>query len=89
MLEQAEEELARIKKERVRRLKKVFTFAVVGPPVQKLVEYAKEQAIDLIMVATHGRTGGEHLLHRQRHREAVAQRAVLGPGLTGRERRQG
>ena len=61
MLEQAEEELARIKKDEFGDSKKVFTCAVVGHPVQKLVEYAKEQAIDLIMLATHGRTG-EYLL---------------------------
>lgn len=62
MLEQAEEELARIKKDELGDSKKVVTYAVVGPPVQKIVEYAKEQAIDLLMVATHGRTGAEHLL---------------------------
>ena len=62
MLEQAEEELARIKKDELGDSKKVFTFAVVGPPVQKLVDYAKDQAIDLIVVATHGRTGGERML---------------------------
>ena len=62
MLEQAEEELARIKKDEFGDSKKVFTFAVVGPPVEKLVDYAKAQAIDLIVVATHGRTGGEHIL---------------------------
>ncbi len=62
MLEQAEEELARIKKDEFGDSKKVSTFAVVGPPVEKLVEYAKEQLIDLIVVATHGRTGGEHIL---------------------------
>jgi len=63
MLEEAEDELARIKKDEFGdSKKKVFTCAVVGPPVQKLVEYAKEQAIDLIMMATHGRTGSEHLL---------------------------
>jgi len=62
MLEQAEQELARIKKDELGDSKKVITFAVVGAPVQKLAEYAKEQEIDLIMVATHGRTGGERLL---------------------------
>jgi|SRR5271166_1571961 len=59
MIQQAEEELARIKKDDFGDSKKVFTFAVVGPPVQKLCEYAKEQAIDLILMSTHGRTGGE------------------------------
>jgi universal stress protein A len=62
MIQQAEEELARIKKDDFGDSKKVFTFAVVGPPVQKLVEYAKEQAIDLILMSTRGRTGGEHFL---------------------------
>jgi nucleotide-binding universal stress UspA family protein len=62
MIEQAEEELARIKKADFGDSKKVFTFAVVGPPVQKLCEYAKEQAIDLILMSTHGRTGGEFTL---------------------------
>jgi nucleotide-binding universal stress UspA family protein len=62
MLEQAEEELARIKKDELGNSKKVITCAVVGPPVEKLVNYAKEQLIDLIVVATHGRTGGEHIL---------------------------
>ena len=30
---------------------------MVGPLVPKLVEYAKQQQIDLILLATHGRTG--------------------------------
>jgi universal stress protein A len=59
MIQQAEEELARIKKDDFGDSKKVFTFAVVGAPVQKLVEYAKEQAIDLILMSTHGRSGGD------------------------------
>ena len=62
MIEQAEEELARIKKDEFGDSKKVFTFAVVGPPVQKLCEYAKEQEIDLILMSTHGRTGGDFTL---------------------------
>ncbi|MFZ2061017.1 MAG: universal stress protein [Candidatus Binatus sp.] len=62
MLEQAEEELARLKKDEFGDSKKVFTLAVVGHPVQKLIDYAKEQAIDLIVMATHGRSGAEHML---------------------------
>jgi len=62
MIEQAEEELARIKKDEFGDSKKVLTFAVVGHPVQKLVDYAKEQSIDLIVMATHGRSGIEHTL---------------------------
>jgi universal stress protein A len=62
MVEQADEELSRIKREEFGDSKKVFTFAVVGPPVQKLVEYATQNQIDLILISTHGRTGSEHML---------------------------
>ena len=62
MLEQAEEELKRIKKDEFGDSKKVVTFAEVGPVVQKIDEYAKRNEIDLIMLATHGRTGAEHLV---------------------------
>jgi universal stress protein A len=62
MLEQAEEELAHLKKDEFGDSNKVFTYAVVGHPVAKLVDYAKEQAIDLIVMATHGRSGVEHIL---------------------------
>jgi universal stress protein A len=62
MLEQAEEELKRIKKDEFGGSKKVVTFAEVGHPVQKLLEYAKRNEIDLILLATHGRTGAEQIL---------------------------
>src|ERR1700733_4348294 len=62
MIEQAEQELARIKKDDFGDSKNVSTFAIVGAPVQKLVDYAKEQEIDLIVMSTHGRTGGDHIL---------------------------
>ena len=62
MLEQAEEELKRIKKDEFGDSKKVVTFAEVGPVVQKIDEYAKRNEIDLIMLATHGRTGPGHII---------------------------
>lgn len=62
MLEQAEEELNRIKKDEFGDSKKVVTYAEVGHPVPKLVDYTKRNEIDLIMLATHGRTGAEHLV---------------------------
>ncbi len=62
MIEPADEELARIKKDDFDNSNKVFTFAVVGHPVDKLVAYAKEQAIDLILLSTHGRSGVQHML---------------------------
>ena len=33
-----------------------------GSPVEAIVDYSKEQAIDLIVIATHGRTGLSHVL---------------------------
>ena len=62
MIEQAEQELARIKKDDFGDSKNVSTFAIVGHPVQKLTDYAKEQSIDLIVMATHGRSSVEHML---------------------------
>ncbi|HEV2171253.1 MAG TPA: universal stress protein [Candidatus Binatus sp.] len=62
MLEQAEEELAHIKKDELGDSNKVVTYSVVGHPVEKLLNYAKEQAIDLIVVSTHGRSSIEHML---------------------------
>jgi nucleotide-binding universal stress UspA family protein len=62
MTEQSEEELARIKKDVLGNSDKVVTAVVTGPPVVKIVDYARENQIDLIMMATHGHTGAEHLL---------------------------
>jgi len=62
MVEEAEEELARIRKDDCGNSARVVTQVMVGPPIPKLVEYAKEQQIDLILLATHGRTGIEHLM---------------------------
>ena len=53
-------------------------------PVEGIVEYAREQAIDLIVIATHGRTGLSHALLG-----SVAERIVREapcPVLTLRDR---
>jgi|SRR5882672_7199046 len=62
MVEQAEEELERLKKDHLENSKKVKVVSLVGHPVAKIAEYAKEQGIDLILMATHGRTGLEHMM---------------------------
>jgi len=62
MIEQAEEELARIKKADLENSKKVVTATIVGSPAAKIGDYAREQGIDLIVMSTHGRTGGEMAL---------------------------
>jgi nucleotide-binding universal stress UspA family protein len=62
MVDQTEEELARIKKDVLGNSDKVVTAVVTGPPVVKIAEYARDKKIDLIMMATHGHTGAEHLV---------------------------
>jgi universal stress protein A len=62
MIEQAEEELLRIKKAELENSKKVITATVVGSPAIKLGDYAREQGIDLIVMSTHGRTSEDSVL---------------------------
>jgi nucleotide-binding universal stress UspA family protein len=62
MLDESEQELARIKKEQFGNSSNVITCAEIGPPVAKLVDYAKEHQIDLIVLSTHGRTGPQHIM---------------------------
>ena len=80
MLEEAEVELARIRKD-YGNSAQVLTHVMIGPPVPKLVEYATQQQIDLILLATHGPDRHRASNDRKRGREAAALRAVLGPGL--------
>src|ERR1700730_5894367 len=57
MIEQAEEELLRLKKDELENSKKVTTAPIVGSPAVKIADYARENGIDLILISTHGRTG--------------------------------
>lgn len=62
MVEQAEEELTRIRKDDMENSDKVKIAAVVGQPVIKISEYVSNNKIELTVMATHGRTGSERLL---------------------------
>jgi len=62
MIEQADEELARIRKDDLENSKKVVTATVVGSPAIKIGDYAREQGIDLIVMSTHGRTNADSIL---------------------------
>lgn len=62
MIEQAEEELLRIKKDELDNSKKVVTATVVGAPANKVGDYAREQGIDLIVMSSHGRTSADSVL---------------------------
>lgn len=59
--EGSEEELLRIRKDDFGNSPKIVTAVLTGAPVVKLCEYAKQNQIDLIMLATHGHTGSEFL----------------------------
>jgi nucleotide-binding universal stress UspA family protein len=62
MIEQAEEELVRIKKDELENSKKVITATIVGSPPIKIGDYARENGIDLIVMSTRGRTGADSAL---------------------------
>jgi len=40
----------------------VRTKIVIGRPFVEIVQYAKDEAIDMIIIATHGRSGLQHVL---------------------------
>jgi universal stress protein A len=62
MEEQAEEELTRLKKDELGDSDKVSTAVLLGPPAAKLVEYAKQNDIDLIVLPAFGHSGSEYAL---------------------------
>jgi len=62
MEEQAEEELARLKKDELGDSDKVTTAVLLGPPPAKLVEYAKQNDIDLIVLPAFGHSGADYAL---------------------------
>jgi nucleotide-binding universal stress UspA family protein len=62
MEEQAEEELTRLKKDELGDSDKVTTAVLLGPPPAKLVEYAKQNDIDLIVLPAFGHSGAEYAL---------------------------
>lgn len=62
LVEEAEEELGKIKHDQLENASKVITSAVIGPPVAMICEYCSKNQIDLIMLATRGRTGWGKLL---------------------------
>lgn len=62
MIEQGDEELARIKQAELENSNKVTVATVVGSPAIKIGDYAREQGIDLIVMSTHGRTNADSML---------------------------
>ncbi len=78
----AEEELKNLAKSIDASLK-VETIIKTGKPFVEIIETAKEKNIDLIIIATHGHTGVEHLLFGSTAEKVV--RKAPCPVLTLRE----
>lgn len=79
----AENELSSLAKQEIGERVKTKTLIKVGQPFMEINESAAEYDIDLIIIATHGHTGVEHLLFGSTA-EKVVRRAPC-PVLTLRE----
>jgi len=58
----AETHLAELAKEIGPLMRPVKTFCMTGSPPREIVELAAKEAVDLIVIGTHGRTGVKHLV---------------------------
>ena len=58
----AAEQLAELEERLMKRGAKIETVLESGVPYQKIIEAAEQRKVDLIVMATHGRTGLSHLL---------------------------
>jgi nucleotide-binding universal stress UspA family protein len=55
----AETKMAGVKQEFLQSFKKVETKVMLGSPAEKILEFAKKEGMDLIIMGTHGRKGLE------------------------------
>lgn len=83
MNEKASEELENLAKSEIGSEIKVETIIKTGKPFVEINETAREEDIDLIIIATHGHTGMEHLLFGSTAEKVV--RKAPCPVLTIRE----
>ena len=62
MVKEAEKGVQRLAAERIGQSVKTVTKVLVGRPFEEIINYATSQAIDLIVIGTHGRGGLSHML---------------------------
>ncbi len=79
----AKEELDKLAKNEISNSSKVKTIIRTGKPYVEIIDTAKEEDIDLIIIATHGHSGVEHLLFGSTAEKVV--RKAPCPVLTLRE----
>lgn len=81
--ERAKDELEKLAKNEIIGIKNVKTMIKTGKPFVEIVETAKTEDIDLIIIATHGHSGVEHILFGSTAEKVV--RKAPCPVLTLRE----
>ncbi|MBK7629896.1 MAG: universal stress protein [Ignavibacteriales bacterium] len=79
----AKEELDKLAKNEITGPNKVKTILKTGKPFVEIIETAKEENVDLIIIATHGHSGVEHILFGSTAEKVV--RKAPCPVLTLRE----
>jgi len=62
LIKRAEKDMADFAKQYLAEVPNLVTQVLVGQPFVEIIRYARTQAIDLICMATHGRTGLTHIL---------------------------
>ena len=81
--DRAKDELQKLAKSEIIGAVKVKTIIKTGKPFVEIIETAKEENVDLIIIATHGRSGVEHILFGSTAEKVV--RKAPCPVLTLRE----
>jgi nucleotide-binding universal stress UspA family protein len=81
--DRAKDELQKLAKSEIAGVASVKTVIKTGKPFVEIIETAKEEDIDLIIIATHGHSGVEHILFGSTAEKVV--RKAPCPVLTLRE----
>lgn len=81
--DRAKDELAKLAKNEISGFNSVKTVIKTGKPFVEIIETAKEEDVDLIIIATHGHSGVEHILFGSTAEKVV--RKAPCPVLTLRE----
>jgi nucleotide-binding universal stress UspA family protein len=81
--DRAKDELQKLAKSEIIGAVKVKTIIKTGKPFVEIIETAKEENVDLIIIATHGHSGVEHILFGSTAEKVV--RKAPCPVLTLRE----
>ncbi len=62
LVQAGKEQMKAFRQEHLADLSKVVTEVRLGRPFMEIIHYAREQAVDLIVIGTHGRGGISHVL---------------------------